>query len=123
MKKSFFNIPYITFFLFIIIGIESQGQFADNGHKALPEGVKEINQPGFYGKEGTTYMLTQDITSDKSTIFLGKDVTLDLNGYTIKYADENYQHIPNNSFEKGLESWDISKAPAAKIEDTKVHVL
>jgi len=122
MEKSFFNIPHITFFLFVVV-IESHGQFADYGHKALPEGVKEISGPGYYGKEGTTYMLTQDITSDKSTIFLGKDVTLDLNGYTITYADGNYQHIPNYSFEEGLESWDISKAPGAKIEDTKVHVF
>lgn len=123
MKKSFFNIPFNTFLLFFIIAAESYGQFTDPGHKAIPEGVEAINQPGYYGKEGTTYMLTQDITSDKSAIFLGKDITLDLNGYTITYADGNYEHIPNYSFEEGLESWDISKAPGAKIEDTKVHVF
>ena len=67
-------------------------------------------------------MLTSDITCDRSTLFLGKDVTLDLNGYTLTYADGDYEHVPNYGFEEGLEGWDISKAPGAKIENTEeVH--
>ena len=124
MKKSFFNIPFNTFLLFFIIVTESHGQFTDYGHKAAQEGVEAINQPGYYGKEGTTYMLTQDITSDKSAIFLGKDITLDLNGYTITYAGGNYEHVPNFGFEEGLTGWDISDAPGAKVVNTaEVHTF
>ena len=69
-------------------------------------------------------MLVKDITSATSTIFLGKDVTLDLNGYTIKYADGNYGHIFNSGFEEGEKGWDLSKAPGAKVVNTKdVHVF
>src|SRR5690606_1549934 len=64
-----------------------------------------------------------DISSPQSAIFLGKDLTLDLNGYTITFADADYEHVPNFSFEAGLKDWDFSKSPSAKIEDTKVHVF
>jgi hypothetical protein len=47
-----------------------------------------------------------------------------LNGYTIKYAAANYQHILNAGFEEGDKSWDLSKAPRAKVVNTKdVHVF
>ena len=83
-----------------------------------------VSAPGSYAKPGTTYMLVKDITSATSTIFLGKDVTLDLNGYTIKYADGNYGHIFNSGFEEGEKGWDLSKAPGAKVVNTKdVHVF
>ncbi|MBS1574049.1 MAG: hypothetical protein JST09_01995, partial [Bacteroidetes bacterium] len=70
-----------------------------------------ISKPGSYAEAGATYILTKNITSPASSIFLGKDVTLDLNGYTIKYADANYQHIYNSGFEEGVNGWNISKAP------------
>ncbi|MBS1610609.1 MAG: carboxypeptidase regulatory-like domain-containing protein [Bacteroidetes bacterium] len=83
-----------------------------------------ISKPGSYAEAGATYILTKNITSPASTIFLGKDVTLDLNGYTIKYADANYQHIYNSGFEEGVNGWNISKAPGAKVVNTKdVHVF
>jgi hypothetical protein len=82
-----------------------------------------VMAPGCYDKPGATYVLVNDITSPKSAVFLGKDVTLDLNGFTITYADGGYEHIPNGSFEEGLKNWDISKAPSAKVEDKKVHVF
>ncbi len=98
----------------------SFGQYSNQGHKDLPENVVAVDKPGYYGKPGTTYMLTQDLSSDRSTIFLGKDVTLDLNGYTITYADGDYEHIPNYSFEEGLKSWDTSLAPGARIENARI---
>ena len=59
-----------------------------------------------------------------STIFLGKDVTLDLNGFTLRYADGTYNHISNSGFEEGLKGWDISKAPGVKVVSTEeVHVF
>ena len=56
-------------------------------------------------------------------IFLGKDVTLDLNGYTVTFADGNYEHIPNYGFEDGLEHWDVSKAPGAKVVSSMMNTI
>ena len=99
-------------------------QYNQSEHKPLTEGVIAVTKPGNYGKPGANYMLVNDISSDMSTIFLGKDVTLDLNGYTITYANGNYEHIPNYGFEEGLKEWDISKAPGAKVVNTEeVHVF
>jgi len=84
-------------------------------HSPLSEGTIPVSRPGNCDKPGATYMLTRDITSDGTAIFLGKDVTLDLNGYTITYAAGPYEHIPNGDFENDFEGWDVSKAPRAKI--------
>ncbi|MDP7132466.1 MAG: hypothetical protein QF437_18370, partial [Planctomycetota bacterium] len=78
-----------------------------------------VTEPGSYARAGTTYVLTGDISSPRSAIFLGKDVTLDLNGHSITYADGGYEHVPNWSFEKGLEHWDTSKAPGAIVKDQR----
>ena len=94
-------------------------QYQESEHLEIPDGVIAVSVPGNYGESGSTYMLTRDITSDRSTLFLGKDLTLDLNGYTLTYADRNYEHIPNYGFEEGLKGWDVSNAPGAKIENTK----
>jgi hypothetical protein len=101
----------------------SYGQYAQSKHRLPENGEIAVSKAGNYGVPGTTYLLVNDITSPQSTLFLGKDVTLDLNGYTLTYADGNYEHIPNGSFEEGLKGWDLSKAPSAVIEDTKVHVF
>ena len=99
-----------------------KAQYRESGHMPLPDGVIAVSGPGYYGNPGSTYMLTNDITCDRSTLFLGKDLTLDLNGYTLTYADGNYEHIPNYGFEEGLKGWDVSRAPGAKIMNTKeVH--
>jgi len=91
----------------------------------MPSGNEVVvTAPGSYAKPGTTYVLMNDITSATSPIFLGKDITFDLNGYTITYARANYQHIPNSGFEEGLSGWDISRAPGAQVVNTKdVHVF
>ncbi len=89
-------------------------------HRIPSEGEIPVSKAGCYDLPGATFVLTNDISSPRSTIFLGKDITLDLNGYTITYADGNYEHVTNYGFEEGLTGWDISKAPGAKIEDTEV---
>ncbi len=97
-------------------------QYRESEHKNLPDDVIPVTGPGNFDNPGSTYMLTKDIASNKSTLFLGKDVTLDLNGYTLTYADGDYEHIPNFGFEEGLKGWDVSNAPGAKIENTEeVH--
>jgi hypothetical protein len=98
-------------------------QYKQSVHRAPGIGEIPIGKPGSYDKIGATYILTNDISSPKSAIFLGKNVTLDLNGYTLSYAAGDYEHVPNYSFEKGLAGWDLSGAPTARTEDTKVHVF
>jgi hypothetical protein len=99
-------------------------QYKQSGHKPLPEGAIPVTASGSYGSAGATYMLQNDISGDGSTIFLGRDVTLDLNGYTITYAAGNYGHVQNYGFEDGLSGWDLSKAPGAKLENTAdVHAF
>src|SRR4026207_2337155 len=88
-------------FAFCIGNYQGLAQYKQPPHRQLLPGEVPVNTPGNYGVTGTTYVLTKNITSPVSTIFLGKDVTLDLNGYTIKYADGNYNHIPNSGFEEG----------------------
>lgn len=103
--------------------VDVSAQYCHTKHKPLPEGVLPVSMPGSYAIAGATYMLVNDISSPRSAIFLGKDITLDLNGYTITFADTCYEHVPNYSFEEGVMGWDISKAPSAEIVDTKVHVF
>ncbi|MBK8088854.1 MAG: Ig-like domain-containing protein [Chitinophagaceae bacterium] len=110
--------------LMIFFAVPGEAQYTPSQHRLPKDNEVGVSAPGSYAKAGTTYMLTKNITSAKSAIFLGKDVTLDLNGYTIKYADGNYQHIFNSGFEQGLKGWDVSKAPGAKVVNTKdVHVF
>jgi hypothetical protein len=93
-------------------------------HRSISGKEVPVVSPGNYSQTGTTYVLTKNITSERSTIFLGKDVILDLNGYTIKYADAKYEHIPNSGFEEGIQGWDLSKAPGARLENTDdIHVF
>jgi len=100
------------------------GQYIPAEHRVPANGEIPVRTAGSYGIPGATYVLVNDISSPRSTIFLGKDITLDLNGYTITYADGNYGHVPNYGFEDGLTGWDISKAPGAKIENTEeVHAF
>ena len=98
-------------------------QYSPKGLANISKGEVAISKPGNYGIPGTVYKLSNDISSPGSAVFLGKDVTLDLNGYTITFADAGYENVPNYSFEDGLEHWDVVNAPGAKIEDTKVHVF
>jgi hypothetical protein len=87
--------------------------------RALRAGEVAVTQPGVYAEAGKTYVLTQDITAPASAIYLGKDVTLDLNGHTLTYAGAAYQALPNGSFEDGLRGWDLGKAPNARVEDRR----
>ena len=108
----------------VIFPIVVQGQYRGSEHRIVPEGVIAVTGPGSYDRAGSTYMLTCDISCERSTLFLGKDVTFDLNGYTLSYADGDYEHIPNYGFEEGLKGWDVSGAPGARIELTKeVHAF
>jgi hypothetical protein len=93
-------------------------------HRKITGKEVAVKTAGSYGESGTAYVLANDISSEKSTVFLGKGVTLDLNGYTIKYADAKYEHIPNSGFEEGLKGWDVSKASGSKVVNTAdVHVF
>lgn len=118
------SIPLFLFILLFIVGDRCIAQYKPVEHRATQPGEISVTQPGNYGEPGRTYILQNDISSDRSAIFLGKDVTLDLNGYTIRYADGKYNHLPNSGFEEGLKGWDLSKAPGAKLMNTAdIHVF
>ncbi len=113
-----------TIILLLIVSQSAMAQYRQSEHKPMPAGAIPVTGPGSYGKAGATYMLMNDIHGERSTIFLGKDVTLDLNGYTITYADASYNHVKNYGFEEGLDGWDLSGAPGAKLENTAdVHAF
>ena len=104
--------------------LASFSQYKITRHRAPKSDEIPISQPGSYDNPGARYILVNNITSERSTIFLGKDVTLDLNGYTIRFADGKYQHISNSGFEEGLTGWELSKAPGAKLMNTAdIHVF
>ena len=117
------NLLMLSVLSLVFLPFLASGQYCPVSHREPDKDEIPVSSPGNYGKPGTTYILVNDISSPVSSVFLGKDVTLDLNGYTLRFADGDYEHIPNYSFEEGLKGWDYSKAPSATIEDTKVHVF
>lgn len=82
----------------------------------LQAGEVAVSGPGTYGKAGTTYVLTGDIRAPRSALFLGKNVVLDLNGYTVTYAD-GYRHLTNHDFSDALKGWNTARAPGARVEN------
>lgn len=117
------SIRKISPVLLAFLALPLFAQYTPTQHRALEPEEIPVSGPGFYGEAGKTYVLTQNITSDRSAIFLGNNVTLDLNGYEIVYADADYEEIPNLSFEDGLTGWDVSKAPTAELVDTRTQVF
>jgi hypothetical protein len=110
--------------LLLLLTTSCFAQYQPVEHRKLEGKEIAVKSAGNYAGAGETYVLTNDISSEMSTLFLGKDIILDLNGYTIKYADAKYEHIPNSGFEEELKGWDISKAPGAKVMNTEdVHVF
>ncbi|WP_298708245.1 hypothetical protein [Chitinophaga sp.] len=124
MNATFMMIRSLVCFFGVCITTVSVAQYSPVPHRELLPGEIPVSGPGNYGEPGRTYVLTRDVVAERSAIFLGKDVTLDLNGYTIRYADAGYGHIANRGFEEGLKGWDVSAAPGAKVENTAdVHVF
>lgn len=82
----------------------------------VPDGCIALSAPGRCDQPGKTYVLTRDIVSPATALFLADGVTLDLNGHSISYAAGPYQHVPNCGFEDGLAGWDVSRAAGAAVE-------
>src|SRR5262245_26621315 len=99
---------------FFVLLAPAFSQYSSTKHRQPVGNEVPVHAAGSYARPGTTYVLMNDISAKASTIFLGKDITFDLNGYTIKYASANYQHVMNSGFEEGDKGWDLSKAPGAK---------
>ncbi|HPD13639.1 MAG TPA: hypothetical protein PLE19_01725 [Planctomycetota bacterium] len=89
----------------------------------LAAGEVPVTKPGCYAEAGKTYVLMADVASEGTPIYLGKDVTLDLNGHTLTYAAGNYEHVPNYGFEEGLKGWDLARAPGAKVVSADVRPM
>jgi hypothetical protein len=103
---------------------EPAGPWNEAGKPVTPRAPKPdeipVDKPGCYAKAGATYILTKDISSPMTAVFLGKDIVLDLNGHTITFADGGYKHIQNHSFEEGHKGWDLGKAKSATIKNTRM---
>jgi hypothetical protein len=123
--KSFSEkLPWYVTCMFFIMSFPAPAQYTPHPHRLVEDFEIAVDGPGSYSKPGATYVLTRDVVSEKSAIFLGKDVTLDLNGYTVTFARGNYDHLPNSGFEKGLSHWDVSAAPGARVVNTRdVHIF
>ena len=93
--KRYKSMIFLTLCLMCLFSISVSAQFSLSEHRDPFPGEIPVSKPGSYDKPGATYILVNDISSPASTLFLGKDVTLDLNGYTLTYADGEYDHIPN----------------------------
>jgi hypothetical protein len=112
-------LPVMAFSMWLVlVGTVALAAYRPAAHRPLRPGEIAVTGPGACDQAGKSYVLTRDISSPTSTLFLASNVTLDLNGYTLSYADGPYQHVPNYGFEEGLAHWDTSRAPGAKIEDT-----
>jgi len=124
LKRSSGPILLAAFLLTAVPETDAYSQFVQKQHRPVKKGEIPVSGPGCFDTAGKTYVLVSDISSPQSAVFLGRDVTLDLNGYTISFADAGYGHVPNYGFEEGLEGWDLSRAPGAKLENTEeVHAF
>ena len=101
------------------------------GHKTCADigsNCQSISSCGFYDDSGgkNYLLLSNDISDPMSCLFLGGSVTLDLNGYTVKYLDGNYNHLMNGDFEQWSgnvpANWDISSAPGARRVPTQTEM-
>ncbi len=128
MNKSIKGINFFIFYSFLVVHLylpyNANCQYKPVVHREPVEGEIAVSQADYLDKNGATYILVNDIKSERNTIFLANNVTLDLNGYTITYADGGYQQVPNSGFEEGLTGWNVSEAPGAEVMNTAdVHVF
>lgn len=68
----------------------------------------------------TTYVLQTDVTVPGTAfVALNRDITLDLNGYTVTYGDRNPIMVFNGGFEQGsgntAPGWNLTEAPNAAV--------
>ncbi|MCB4756111.1 MAG: hypothetical protein LHV69_03610 [Elusimicrobia bacterium] len=79
--------------------------------------------PYVLDQSDTIYVLKTSITVDGTAFLLGSETTratnvsLDLNGYTITYANMDFTGVQNPGFENGSSGWDLSHAPNASVLD------
>ncbi len=120
--NSMFVFPLLV--VSLLIPNSAVCQYSPVTHREPAEEEIPVSEAGILDRTGATYVLINDITSDQNALFLGKDVTLDLNGYTVRYADAGYGQVTNSGFEEGLTGWDVSEAPGAEVMNTAdVHVF
>jgi hypothetical protein len=84
----------IIFSVIIILTSTCFAHYQPVEHRKPSGNEIAVTKAGSYAKAGETYVLINDISSEMSALFLGKNVTLDLNGYTVKYAN----YVYNNEF-------------------------
>lgn len=82
-----------------------------------------ITTPIQLSQDNTTYRLQTNVTATGTAfVVTGKNVTLDLNGFTVTYGNAASPALPNSGFETALPSdatkpanWDLTGAPTAHL--------
>ena len=123
-KKS--SIVWIFFGLVVVAGIAGITKIKAAGTVYMDQAWLDANGPAPYilSQSDTTYILQTNIVSEGTAFIVdGKNVTLDINNYEIKFgAIQGYSDIPNGNFEQGSGStipyWNLSGAPSARIVST-----
>ncbi len=123
MSIDCFETTLLSVALISALASRAVAEYRETPHRQPAEGEIAVNGPGSYDQAGKTFVLTADVSSEKTPIFLGKDVTLDLNGHTVTFASGKYEHVPNYGFEDDLKDWDISNAPGAKVVSSTVRPM
>ncbi|MFB3890580.1 MAG: hypothetical protein ACE15C_01010 [Phycisphaerae bacterium] len=123
MIRTDFRRILVSVFVVAALAACAMAQYKQTTPRKPAEGELAVDKPGSYAQAGKTYVLTADVSGEMTPIFLGKDVTLDLNGHTVTFAAGKYEHVPNYGFEDGLKDWDVSKAPGAKVVSSAVRPM
>jgi len=74
---------------------------------------QEFSDCGILNSPNTYYILTQDVYSDTTCIWISaEDITLDLNSHIVFYDQMEVPRIHNGDFEEdSMTGWDLSSAP------------
>jgi len=130
LKNFLFNkkalIAWVFFGLVVVAGIAGITKIKAAGTVYIDQAWLSANGPAPYilSQSDTTYILQTNVVSEGTAFIVdGKNVTLDLNNYEIKFgAIQGYSDIPNGNFEQGSGStvpyWNLSGAPSARIVST-----
>ncbi len=101
--------------ILFLLNIQFSAWSQQIGHRKPGDHEIPVYRDTILNHQGGSYILMNDIYASRSAFFLAKDITLDLNGFTIHYASDHYGSIFNSGFERGIEGWDVRHAPGAKI--------
>lgn len=119
MKKGMFGVLIVCLILSVGSGVASTySSCAEATDAGVTDGLPctEVSGCGDLNAANTYYLVMHDIKNETRCFDVkGNGAVLDLNGYTITYANSAPVVIPNNGFEGGAAGWDLSGANSASV--------